>query len=630
MGNIYLLIYYLIYLVAVFTAGSLFLKLFNIKFENKVEKKAYEFAVGNLLYSYVFIYLGIFHLLYGQLLLILYILPSIWFVKNLFFGNFKIDLSLRIKKFLRYKWETPEVFIFLFLILTFLPLVPLIFSFPASWDALAYHLLLPKIYLRDHFFSFYSWFAQTSMPIGIESLFGYGEVVGESRLGNFIVFTFLGAIVVYMLYGLRYLFSRKVLFLAFILFLFKPIIFSSVSVNPFVDFPFAFYGLIFLITLKKYFDNQKWQVLVLILILGLFTFMIKYVLGLVFLFALFVVLVIHTISNYKSFKNLFYKLKSFRKLLPWFMLTIFLVPILYWLFRNFVYFRNPIHPFLNDFFKGFDYDAVNYKAQMMEVKRGSLDLDILINYLLRLPGDYSILEESLFSTILIVFPILGILHKEKVIKYGSLFGLLFSFIVYWWVGFPSYRYILAVAPILAIISSFLFFDLFKKLTSWYKIPLIAIFIISLSVQLLSTYHFEINFFFDNFKTSLKSMISYKEAIENLYLQDNYQSINYVNKNLDKSRDKILVVFDNRLYYFDIPAIYANQSIGGVFTNTKMKSIGEVLEEIKRLKITYVFVNTNWGIYPNLRKDLYYPFVENYLEPISSASGTIVYRVKQNK
>ena len=239
MGNIYLIIYYLVYLVAVFTVGPLFLKFLNIKFGSKVERWVFEFALGNLVYSLIFIYLGIFHLLYAKLLLVFYLLPSFLLVKRLLFGQLKLNIAFNIKKFLKYRWETLEVFIFLFLFTMFLPIVPHIFAFPTSWDPLAYHLVLPKIYLQDHFFSFYSWLSQTSLPIGIESLFAYGELVGDPRISNMIVFTFLLLLVIFIVYGLRSIFPRSVLFLALILFLYKRILFTPVSFNGYVDFPFA-------------------------------------------------------------------------------------------------------------------------------------------------------------------------------------------------------------------------------------------------------------------------------------------------------------------------------------------------------------------------------------------------------
>ena len=75
-------------------------------------------------------------------------------------------------------------------------------------------------------------------------------------------------------------------------------------------------------------------------------------------------------------------------------LVVFLIPVFYWLLRNFAYTHNPIYPILNNVFQSFDYDKANYQAMMEGIKIQSLNFDMLRNALLRLPGDYSILSRG--------------------------------------------------------------------------------------------------------------------------------------------------------------------------------------------------------------------------------------------
>lgn len=627
MENIYLIFYYFIYLAAVFTVGWFFLKLLKTDFGNKIEEKVYQFAVGNLIYSYAFHYLGMLHLLYGQLLLVLYLLPAFFIVIKILRGDLKLNLVINTKKFLKHRWETSEIIIFFFLLSIFVPLIPHIFAFPTSWDALAYHLMLPKIDLRDHYFAFYEWFPQTVMPLGIESLFGFGEVLKEPRLANFIVFTFVVFLTVYILYGLRYMFTRKVLFIALILFLFRKILFSEVAVTPYVDFPLAFYSLLIATTLVKYLKTHKWRFLLLVFIFSLFSFLIKYGLGLLLIFSVLVVLSVYTLPHFSTIKKLTLGTKKSHRLLFIFVLVVFMAPIFYWFLRNFVYTQNPVYPLFNNIIGGLNYDETSFKAQMATMRNGSLTFDIFRSFLLRLPVNYLLLEEVLFSATVIIFSIFGIFYKGKIIKYIALLGLLLAALIYWVVGFPSYRYALASAPILAIVASYMFFEIFKKSFVWYKLPLLGIFIISFFIQLSSTYRYNYKFFLYNFRASLRSLGSYDGALKNLYLQDNYYSINYINKNLDKKKDKVLMVFDNRLYYIDIPVEYDNPSINGFFTNPRLKNPKEVSDLLKERGFNYIFVNNNWGICDNLREDIYYPFVLNYLEPVASSSGTVVYKLK---
>lgn len=626
-GNLLLIIKYLVYLVAIFGVGKLLLQIFRIKLENEVEKRIFQFGLGSVFYSLIFIYLGIFHLLHYWILLFIYILPLVFLLLKLRRNNFKKNLKASINSFLNKKLPLKEVFIATFLIVIFLPIFPYLFSFPTAWDPLAYHLMLPKLYLVDHALTFYRWFPQTAFPLGIESLFGYGEAFGDPRISNFIVFTYIVATAIYLVYGLRYLFSRIVLLLALYLFLYKNIFYSEVSINPFADFPLAFYGLLISSTLIKYLGSPRNNFLLLLLSLGLFSVLIKFS-GIIVVISILVTLFLIWLFNRKKAEFKF-SMRNFLSQRSIIVLLIISFSVIYWFGRNYIFTNNPVYPFLNDVFKGLNYSEESARAMMADIKSQNLTIEVFVDTALRIGNyqiGYEILKESLFFLILLIFPLFAIFNKKKIIRYSSLFGLISLVFVVYFVGFPSYRYALPFMPLMAILTSFVFFRMLKRI-SWYNLPFIILLVFSLLLQFRATTKRLTTFSLNNLKNGFQSMISYEKAREFLSLQDNYAGIDYANKNLRKDEDKILVVFDNRLYYFDIPAVYANPSINGLFTNPKTETIEEIYEEIKKMGITYVFANNNWGIPQNLRKDLYYQFLENYLEPVYSSSGTVLYGVK---
>lgn len=620
-GNLTLIIFYLIYLIAIFTVGALVLKIFRLDFENKIERKIYEFGLGNLVYSYLFIYLGIFHLLYKPVLLLFYVFPSIFLIPRLF--------ALKIKNVFSWRKLSGEALL-IFLLFSFIlfPLVPHLFLFPSSWDALAYHLMLPKFYLQKHFFPFVDWFRQTTFPVGIEALFGYGELVRDPRIGNLIVFSFILATMYFLLYGLRYLFSKGVSILAAFLFLFQPILYTETSVAPFVDFPLALYGLLSFATLIKFLKSPSVNLLALLISLAFFTIMIKYS-GILLLVSLFLALFIWAISNPQKFKGMF-EVKSSLKVF-WVTLALVVLPVFYWLTRNYINAGNPIFPFLNNIFKGLDYDEASYKSSMAALKDTLFSFESLSRFV-RLrgdfdrPEDYLNLFKFLFFANLASFSLVGLFRKEQFLKYCSLGGLFFVTLVNLIAGFPTERFSLPAVPILLVVSSFIFFDLFKGF-KWGRLLLAGFFIITMFVQIDSAFLQREKFYLAIPKRSLFGSLSYQIAKKRLNLQDNYPAISFANKNLDPQKDKILTVFDNRLYYFNIPVIFALPSQKGLFINPETKTEEEIFWKVKETGITYVFVNNNWGIPENLRKDVYYPFVEKYLEPVFSASGTVLYRVK---
>lgn len=634
-NNVFLVIYFLVYLWSVFFVGEISLRRFNIKLGSGVEKKVYQFALGNLIYSFIFHYLGIFYLFYPSLVLILYIIPLLFLFKKIIKDGVGETIFGNIRKFFNHRWKTTEILIFGFLLLILSPLLPHLFAFPSAWDVLAYHLTLPKVFLAEHYFPFYNWLPNTLMPIGIESLFSFGEVVGEPRVSNFIIFSFLIMTVVYILYGLRYLLSLKILFVAFFLFTFRQILFTAVPVAPFVDFPLAFYTLLIAITFVKYVQDPQWKTLLLLLVFSIFTFLVKYALGFVFIFAVLVMLSVYFFYNRHQVKKMIYGMKNSKKWLFCFWVSVFLFPVVYWLGRNFYYTHNPIHPFFNPFWNYFftvpGYSRESYEGSIASMRGGSLDLFVMLKmaakFLLGKPVNLPAWEEAFLGIVPLTFSVIGLFRKERLVRYLSGLGLLSVIPIYWLSGFPSYRYSLAGAVILAVVASTVFFNLFSKSYYWLKLPLVLIFIVSFFVQLSSTSIVGYNSFKENFERVSRGLISYKITVSNAYGQDNLLNIGLVNKSLDKDRDKVLMVFDNRLYYFTVPVEYAVQSADGIFTNPKTRTIDEIYESLKRQKFTHVFINNNWGRYSNLRADLFDPFVEAYLQPVSTASGTTVYKLK---
>lgn len=630
MNNIFLIIYFLVYLWCILFWGELGLKALRLSFESKVEKKIFEFAVGNFLFSLVFHYLGIFHLLYKELILIIYLLPLIFLVKKVMKSKYDLNLIRMINKLLSYRWETAELLILISLILIFGQLIPHLFIFPSSWDPLAYHLMLPKQYLSNHFFAFYRWFPQTVMPVGIESLFSFGELFSEPRLANLITFSFLAAMVIYIVYGLRYLFPRGLLVLMMGLFLFRQILFSQVSINPFIDFPLAFYGLVIGLIFYKYTKTLSWKYLLLLLIFGIFTFLIKYIMGLVLIFSLTLVLVAHSLLNINKFKTIINDMKVSQKLFFVATLILVLFPLLFWLNRNYSLTHNPTYPFLNPVWNNFvpvlDYNEEHYKATVTDIRSGSLNRGIAKSIISGTPVKFPY-EELLFSTTLLGFSILGFFNNNKGVRYLSVLTFVTASIIHAWSGFPSYRYSLVIAPILALIGAFVIADLLKYPLRWKSFPLLILILLSITIQFFLTSKQGYKFFTAGFDPSIRGLTSYDGALKNLFSQDNYKNINYVNRHLNPNQDKIMVFFDNRLYYFEVPVEYVNPSISIFFNPYPNRTVLEIYEELKSQGFTYVFVNNNWGYGGSLNKNLFESFVSTHLQPISTISGTIVYRIK---
>ncbi len=614
MENPLLILYFLIYLFAALTIGLGIIKFFKFNFLNRVEKTVFSFALGSLFYSYVFIFLGFFHLLYKQILLVVYLAPTVILIFiNAYKKHPKTQGMVIRNKFSYLDWLLVFALVFIFF-----PIIPKLFLYPTSWDPLAYHLALPKLYLREHAFHFYYYYSQTAFPIGIESLYGFGEIFKDARFGNLLNFTFLFTIVAYLLYGLDYLFEKRVLILAAFLFLLRPFIYSELSITPFIDFGFTFFCLVLSITLIKFIQTKKTHWLILSGVLALYLPMIKFS-GIVISGTLIIVLVFYFFRNMAGIKNKFSILKKERtKYLI--AILIVLLPLIYWFSRNYIYAHNPVYPFLMEFFKGLNYNPANRSSLLQVVRdQNRFYASIMSNILHRVDNatDYSNLSDVFTYIMIILISLFSIFKYKNFIRYLSLFAFLSIIIISLLIG-PLMRYYMPLLPVLALITAYCFYYSLDKLKKNFSYMLIiALITITFFTQIDSTFYQRTQFYTQGPKLLNYSYFNYSFDKASLFAQDNYRAIDYVNTHLDKNKDRVLILFDNRLYYFDIPVEFDEPTISGYFTNPKLNTADKVYQAMKKEKITYIVINTRWGITPALKIKLYKTFVNKYLRKVYS-------------
>ena len=170
------------------------------------------------------------------------------------------------------------------------------------------------------------------------------------------------------------------------------------------------------------------------------------------------------------------------------------------------------------------------------------------------------------------------------------------------------------------------FEIIKKRTAWSYL-FVTFFLVVVAIQVDSSFYQRGKFYTNFSKVELLSYFSSNKAKKSLVAQDNYKAIEFMNINLDKSKNKVLVLFDNRFYYLNTPFIYGNPEIGGIISNPNTKNAFEVYEKLRILGVTHIYENTNWGIHPNIREDIYNNFKKDFLIEIFSSQGTTVYFLK---
>lgn len=626
-NNFTLIIYYLIYISSVLGVGNhIGRKILKLNFGSESEKIFYAFALGNVFFSLIFIYLGIFHLLYKELIFALYLVGFIFTA----YSAHRLVRPKLIKRLFLNVIKSPfnpwAFFLFAFILL---PLVPNLFLFPTSWDSLAYHLSLPKLYLQYHYFPVLHWFPESAYPIGVESLFGYSESVGDPRISNLIVFTFLLMTVGYLVYGLRKGFDKRIGLIAVLLFLFRPILFTEVAVTPMTEYPMAFYGLIFGISMIKFFKDKETSSFALLLIFGSFIFLIKYS-GLLLIAAVVLTFCFYIKKERLKFgwQNMlsYFAKKDKKQLLIKLMLLYSIIPALFWVGRNYIATGNPIYPYLDNVFQ--NKSSSDQISIIDSIKKDNLILPTTVNRIFAHQDDghdLLIISETIFFYLMLFTVILGVIKLKGVTRYLSFYTLASLLLILFSVG-PLTRYYFPVTPISSLVAIGVLFEITKKRTIWSYL-FVTFFLVVVATQVDSSFYQRGKFYTNFSKVELLSYFSSNKAKRLLTSQDNYKAMEFMNMNLDKSKNKVLVLFDNRFYYLNIPFIYGNPEIGGIISNPNTKNAFEVYEKLKILGVTHVYENINWGIHPNIREDIYNNFKKDFLIEIFSSQGTAVYSLK---
>lgn len=597
--NFLLVVYYLVFLTSMSFVGR-FVQRSVIKQTSShfVECFVTSLAFGVVIYSAVFVYLGMFGVLNRNVLVFFFITPTVLRIVSLKKISIKIPWSL-VKLFVK-----DGSF---FLLLT-LPLIAFLFIYPTSWDALAYHLTLPKIFLREKSLVFYPWFPESAYVIGIQTLFGYAEALGEVRLSNFITFGFFALTLVYLLKGMGELLSRRTSLVAAALFAGIPFIYTEVAISPYVDYPLAFFFLVATSHLIKGIKLAKKEYFISALTFALFTTFVKYT-GIIF-FATVLSVTFYIALRSKKF-NIDYLRLLYSKQVFFLLLTA--LPVIFWYVRNYLVTRNPFYPYLNDVFKGLFYNPEFYVSNTTVIKAvNPLVRQSFANLISgRVTSDSLEILSPIFGAFLLMLGLLvGFATFLKVNTWKRvLFIVCLVFILATWfqVGLGALRYYIPVIALLAITISAALLD---DIPNIYRINqrLTRIFLCTLLlVQLLFLVNRAKLFFKYNFPIALASVFSSSEAANKLYLQDNYEAINYVNQDPQIAKQKVLIMFDNRTYYFNHPFIYGHPDV--FFGSVVGYDLS--LERLRHEKVKYVFESSTWGYPRGFDIESYNKFKEEY-------------------
>lgn len=288
------------------------------------------------IYSYLIFGLGLLGLIYKEYLILLtltYVAVSIYFSRKNFQPILLQCLSA-LKKF-------P---IFLIMLLVLQGIVNLIGTLgpELGFDALWYHLTLPKIYLQNHSISYIpgSLFYYSAMPKLTEMLYVAGLAFGSEIFAKLIHFTF-GILCLIALYQLSRKFLSKVFSLLVLVLFYSNLVVGWMSITAYIDLARTFFEIMALWGFINWTERKekKWLIESAVM-LGLAISVKLLAIGSLLIFSLLIIYVFFwRKENVKT---------VFIRLLAYWIISLFIVAP--WLVFSFINTGNPTYPFFTDIY----------------------------------------------------------------------------------------------------------------------------------------------------------------------------------------------------------------------------------------------------------------------------------------
>jgi hypothetical protein len=465
------------------------------------------------LYGYLIFLLGILGLLYKEVIITF----SITYLFTVFFLYLKTsNTTFNIKK---YKFSRlSKIFMFLISLQVLVNLIGALGP-ELSFDALWYHLTIPKVFLENHriFHISGNLLYYSDLPKNIDliylSFLGFSNeiVVKLIHLG-------FGILSVFALYQLSKKFLNKEMSLAVCLIFYSNLVIGWQSITAYVDLGVTFFEIVSLYYFFKWLEKYNFKFLLFSSITLGFSLSAKISVFnsiAVFIFLLSLIFISKRINFSKYLKSF-----SIYLLIP-------LLITLPWLVFSFINTGNPIYPLLQTNFNILhDWNVINI-----------LSLFIFAS-------------DPINPIYLIILPLIILLfnkfdYKAKVLAFYSLLSLLVWFITS---STGGSRFIL---PFLPAYSILVLITLSKiKYVNLKKYLILLIIVISISSI---GYRFLANYKYIPVIIGAESKSEFLSRNLNFSFGDFYDTDGYFKTNI-KSLDKVLLYGFHNLYYVDFPYI----------------------------------------------------------------------------
>lgn len=445
--------------------GLFFIKYLKVITEKSDEKFIFSIGIGFIFLTYLTFGFGVVGLLYKSVFYASLTLLSVILFFQLREGklSFKPDIERSISSVILLVAIATTIFINLAMSLS-----PELF-----YDSLVYHLAIPQYYILHHKIVDMPHLFFSHFPVNMGMLYVLGLILNGDVLAKLLHF-FMGifSIISIYVFSKKY-FNKKIGIMAAAIFYTMPMV-AMCSWNTGTELALTFYQILGFFAICNYFyaENRsiKWLILS-----GVFSGMacgIKYT-GVFSLVAIIILLIIKLSAEKAVFKDIAKKV-----IIVGFVSTLLISPILV---KNYIYTKNPVHPYLSGIFERVGISDDKMTILMGETKKRG---DFKIGEYLKLPWDQAMKgnsSESFSGFVFLLFLPLLLIFRKVPVKVKYLIGY-FALTYLMWSGISYFlRYFIPGLAFLSLIIAYFLVN--NSLNGYLKRILIAFVVFAVCVNL---------------------------------------------------------------------------------------------------------------------------------------------------
>lgn len=421
--------------------GQSILERAGFKFWGSMESIVFSSGLGLGLFSYIIFAIASIHLINKNLLISILIIISLFFIIKFWCFDGK-DKYIDICRVSFARDNIVNLMIILFIVSIVLFNLLNAITPETEYDALRYHLGLPRIYADNGGLVNVKSEVMSGLPQLLQMLYTLALVIDGEILAKLIHFSF-GILTVGVIYsiGKRY-FDRNTAILAGAIFYSMPVVAWESSV-AYVDLGLGFFGIVCVYALLNWWSTTENKWLWLSAIMLGFTMGVKYQGVYLFVACLLVIIII--------------LLKKKVPLKVFLTTTILFVAIsgavyLPWIIKDFVFTGNPVFPFMNNIFHSKYWFPENPQFDRNNFGIGNNLWSMVVLSLWYMNFDGPKYAGLIGPLIIATLPFFVLIFK-KCTHLKILLGLSLVYYILWVLGVPIIRYFTPILPILSLVAA---------------------------------------------------------------------------------------------------------------------------------------------------------------------------------